>query len=195
MATPWKKNVRNSSKLKVFNMAGDWKQVVERSIGSFNSLGLGVKLESVGEEGQADIVVKLSDNVGTHTFDDRYYGTVTVKAVFDASAAHGKTKALIDPDRNVMVKAAVFLPMKLKDASDAVREIVTVHEFIHAAGLSDDKDHDKGSGVFYSPMEFSNGKLKEWGLGDKAVEMPPIKIGTETVCKLNMLWMDGITCH
>lgn len=193
MATPWKRGVRKAGKITVKNDADNWKPVVESAIKTFNAVGLGVTLESVAGD-DADIVVKLSDGTGKHTFNDRYYGEVPVTAVFDASAVHGKTKTLVDPDKNVIVKAVIFLPKKLKDVTAPIKEAVVVHEFIHAAGLDDNKDHDRTAGIFYSPLEYSSGRLVEWGTGGKAKSMPPIRVGNETSCKLKALWIDSFAC-
>jgi hypothetical protein len=189
MATPWKKNVRSAAKLTATNDGGSWKSVIEDAIRKFNSLGFGVTYESVSSD-KPNVVIKLSDGTGEHTFEDPYYGKATVKAVFDATAVHGKTKTLVDPDKNVIMNAAVFLPNKLRDASRQIKEIVVVHELIHAAGLDDNKDHDKTSGVFYSPLEYSSGKLVEWGTGGKFPPMPPLRVGAETNRKLRSLWVE-----
>ncbi len=143
---------------------------------------------------KANVVIKLSSGTGSHTIEDPYFGKVTVTATFDASAAHGKTKTLVDPDKKVIMNAAVFLPNKLKDATPATKEIVVIHELIHAAGLADNKDHDKTSGVFYSPLEYDSGKLVEWGSGGKFRPMPPVRVGAETLCKLKSLWVENAAC-
>lgn len=193
MATPWKKKVRLAAKLTAKNHGGGWKSVVEGAIKKFNTLGFGVSYESVSSD-KADVVIKLSDGAGKHTFEDPYYGKVTVNVVFNATAAHGKTRTLVDPDKNVIMNAVVFLPNKLRKADPKTKEIVVIHELIHAAGLDDNKDHDKISGVFYSPLEYSSGKLVEWGSGGKFPPMPPVRVGVETKCKLRKLWVENAAC-
>lgn len=193
MATPWKRNVRSSGRILVYNDAGAWSGAVDNAIRTFNGLSLAVTIEKTTEEGSANVVVKLSSgNTGSHTFHDRFYGDIPVTANFDASLAHGKTKTVKDPDRGVLVLAAIFLPSRLQRGSDGVREVVIVHEFIHAAGLDDNGDHDTRDGVFYAQMEMSNGQLKEWGTSNSP--MPPVRIGANTVCRLNSLWSDNVTC-
>jgi hypothetical protein len=193
MATPWKRRVRSAAKLTAMNQGGSWKSVIESAIKRFNTLGFGVSYESVSSDG-ANVVIKLSEGTGAHTFEDPYYGKATVNAVFDATAAHGKTKTLVDPDKNVIMNAAVFLPNKLRNANPKTKEIVVIHELIHAAGLDDNKDHDKTSGVFYSPLEYNSGKLVEWGSGGKFPPMPPVRVGAATKCKLKALWVDNAAC-
>jgi hypothetical protein len=193
MATPWKKKVRSAAKLTAMNAGGGWKSVVEDAIKKFNSLGFGVTYESVSSD-RPDVVIKLSDGIGEHTFEDPYYGEFTVKAVFDATAVHGKTKTVVDPDKKVIMNAAVFLPNKLRNANQKTKEIVVIHELIHAAGLDDNKDHDKTSGVFYSPLEYSSGNLVEWGTGGKFPPMPPVRVGAQTKCKLRSLWVENAAC-
>lgn len=173
----------------MLNSADAWSSAVDNAIRTFNRLSLAVTLETTTDESSANVVVKVSGNVGTHTFHDRFYGDVTVTANFDASLAHGKTKTVRDPDRNVIVMAAIFLPMRLEGATDGIREVVTIHELIHAAGLDDDADHDTREGVFYGQMESSGGTLKEWGTSNAS--MPPVRIGPNTVTRLNALWQDS----
>jgi len=187
MATPWKNNVRSAGRLLVYNDAGAWRGVVDNAITTFNGLSLRVTLESTSDEAAANVVVKLSNgNTGSYTFHDRFYGDVTVTANFDASRAHGKTKIVKDPDRGVVVMAAVFLPQRLQGTSAGVKEIVAIHEFIHAAGMDSDGDHDRTDGVFYAIMEPSGNGLREWGTSNAA--MPPVRLGTSTRSTLDGLW-------
>lgn len=193
MAKPWKSSVRSAGRLLVYNDAGAWSRAVDNAISTFNGFALQVTLETTTEESDANVVVKLTHgNTGSYTYRDRFYGEVPITATFDASRAHGKTKPLVDPDRGIIVFAAVFLPERLDARASAVREVVSVHEFIHAAGMDSDDDHDHREGVFYSPMEVSGATITEWGMGHPP--MPPVRIGPNTVCRVNALWADNVTC-
>ncbi|REJ78015.1 MAG: hypothetical protein DWQ47_16845 [Acidobacteria bacterium] len=193
MANPWKRKVRSSGKLTVWNAAEGWAAIAKEAINTFNTLGFGVKFEFLDGD-KADVVVKASDGTSSHKFKDPYFGEYTVNVTFDAGSVHGRTKTLVEPDKKIIMKAAVFLPNKLTGATAKVKEIVVIHELIHAAGLDDNKDHDKVSGLFYSPLEYGSGKLSEWGLGGKYPPMPPVRIGAATMCNLKSLWVDNAGC-
>ena len=183
MAVKWKPDVKSSGELTVFNDAGVWKAAVETAMKTFNASGFGVKLVAGKDANTSNIEVRLSD--GSSTFD---FYSQTWPVNFDAAAPHGKTLPFVDPDNDVLIKAAVFLPRKLESMSDEVRVFVTVHEFIHAAGLHQNADHDDDSGAFYARFNIVNGKLLEILPNKGAKPMPPIRFGPKTVSKLRNLW-------
>jgi hypothetical protein len=89
--------------------------------------------------------------------------------------------------------AAVFLPGKIKKATDCQKEMIVVHEFIHSAGLNDKDWHDS-AGIMFSPMKEDGGGLIEY-IPDKGVKpMPPIRVGAQTMCKMKMLWAGAKDC-
>lgn len=159
----------------------------------FNRQGFGVELVPVSKDEDSNIIVQLSNGAATYTYKNPDYGEIPASTNFDAAAVHGKTIPFIDPDKNIVLKAAIFLPSKLEKVTADVKEMVVVHEFIHAAGL-DNKDHDTDSGVFYSPMEKFGGKLREWGKGENVKLMPPIRVGPQTLCAVRLLWVKNSKC-
>ncbi|HMQ04224.1 MAG TPA: hypothetical protein PKD26_09950 [Pyrinomonadaceae bacterium] len=191
MPLPWFKRIRKTGQLTVHNRAGDWSAAVNNAINSFNNLGLGVKLVPEKEEKSANIVVKLSN--GNETY--HYYGDVA-KANFDAEKLHGHASTLVDGKRMEIFFAVVFLPGRVKGATIRQKEVITVHEFIHACGLNGllpsggkapNDDHDS-MGIMYPQMMVSGDGLIEY-LHDKGAQpMTPIRVGPQTACKVRMLW-------
>jgi hypothetical protein len=191
MPTPWLKRIRKTGQLTVHNRAGAWATSVDAAVTTFNSLGFGVKLVSEKEEKSANIVVKLSD--GSEVYE--YYGD-TATARFRADELHGQTSTLVDLKKREIFFAVVFLPAKVKKASSKQKEVIVVHELIHACGLNgllaDGKkdpaeDHDS-TGIMFAQMKTDGAGLIEY-LPDKGAKpMPPIRVGARTLCKVRMLW-------
>jgi hypothetical protein len=69
--------------------------------------------------------------------------------------------------------------------------MVVVHEFIHACGLND--WHDT-VGLMFPDMQEQGGGLIEYLPEKGAKPMPPIRLGSKTVCKVKMLWSGGEAC-
>lgn len=189
MAKKWFERIRRSGQLTVFNDAGAWSAVVTTAMQTFNAQGFGVQLVAEQDEIKANVVVKISEGTTKYNF----YGQ-DWPVNFNAAEPHGKTLPFVDPDKDVLVKAAVFLPSKLKNVSNDVKVMVTVHELIHAAGLSSNEDHDTHSGVFYNRFNIVQGKMMEILPNKGALPMPPIRVGPQTTCKLKGLWDGTTTC-
>ncbi len=189
MPNKWRDHIRRSGELKVHNMAGKWAASVNTAMRIFNGLGFGVKLVSSPDLASAQIVVKLSmQNADSHTHKagrDEYVISVS----FDANGVHGKARTLMEQNRqgNEIFFAAVFLPGKRKTV-DKLKEMIIVHEFIHAAGMNEDHD---SSGIMADTMSV---------IGDKFVEikgaapMPPVRVGAKTMCVMRDLWV-GEACE
>lgn len=191
MPIPWLKRIRQTGQLTVHNKAGAWTKEVAAAIVTFNNLGFGLKLVNEAEEKSANIVVKLSN--GSETY--QYYGdSIVVK--FDAAKLHGEARTLVDMKRKEIFFAAIFLPGKVPKVSSKQKEVITIHEFIHAAGLNgmlptgaDAPNDDHASeGIMFSQMKEEGDGLLEY-LADKGAKaMPPIRVSSKTMCDLRMLW-------
>jgi len=196
MPTPWLKRIQEGGQLTVFNKGGTWAHSVGKALATFNSLGFPVKRVSEKEEKKANIVAKVSQ--GPDSYD--YYGnTAKTPSGFTADGLHGATSTLTEVnDRKKtfeIIFAAIFLPGKAQ-ATDGQREAVVVHEFIHACGLdggmpdgrkNKKQDHDS-EGIMYDIMVTSGNGLLE-GTRPKGVKpMPPIRVGGQTRCKIQMIW-------
>lgn len=196
MAIPWERVVKRTGKLRVHNKAGAWSAAVTSAIGTFNSLGFPVQLVDEPNESSAEVVVILSTGADTYP-----HPLMKIKANFDATKFHGKCKTLRDPDKNVIVFAAIFLPGKVQNITARQKEVVVVHELIHAAGLngtradgSDDPNDDHDSaGIMFPQMKEVNGGLLEY-LPDKGAQpMTPIRVGAQTRTKINAVWATAST--
>lgn len=136
MGIKWANHVRRTGELRVFNKATAWAGPVAKAIGAFNDLSLGVKLVPETEIAKANIVVILSNGPDKYDFKDPWFeGTAKTRADFKADKLHGHCSTLKDPKKNEIVFAVVFLPGKIK-ATNEQKQVVVVHEFIHACGLN-----------------------------------------------------------
>jgi hypothetical protein len=191
MATPWLKRIRKTGQLTVYNKATAWKVAVDAAISSFNNLSFGVQLVAEKEENAANIVLMLAQGPQQY----KYYGdTAKTLPDFKADALHGQASTLTDVKKNEIFFAAVFLPGKVKKATDGQKLVIVVHELIHACGLNDQKkDHDS-AGIMFAQMKEADGGLIEY-LPEKGVKpMPPIRVGSQTLCKMALLWSGAEAC-
>jgi hypothetical protein len=188
LPTPWLKRIRKTGQLTVFNKATAWADSVGIAIMSFNNLSLGVQLVAEKEEKSANIVLILASGPQQY----KYYGDIAkTSADFKADRLHGETSALIDEKRDEIFFAAVFLPGKVQKPSKGQKEVIVVHELIHASGMV--SEHDS-VGIMFATMKEANGGLIEY-LPDKGAKpMPPIRVGSQTLCKMRMLWSGANAC-
>ncbi|MBK8510335.1 MAG: hypothetical protein IPL51_17325 [Candidatus Competibacteraceae bacterium] len=192
-ATPWIKRIRETKQLKVFNKAKSWATPVGTAIKSFNNLSLGVTLVSEKEEKSANVVLVLGESSAPeYKYHDAYYGEVNVKTKpdFKPDRLHGRAKPLMDADSNEIFFAVIFLPGKLKKATVGQKEVIVVHELIHACGFD---EHDS-TGIMFSTMMEQNGGLIEYFHEKDDKPMPPIRVGSQTRCKVKLLW-SGEACQ
>lgn len=189
MPTPWLKRIRKTKQLSVFNKASTWAVPVNAAIKSFNNLSLGVEVIPAEEEKTANVVLILATRVGQQY---SYSGTTAqTSPAFKADKLHGQASTFRDDKLNEIFFAAIFLPGKLKKATNSQKEMVVVHELIHACGL--DEWHDD-VGLMYPQMEEKEGGLIEYLHEKDTKPMPPIRLGPQTVCKVKMLWSGVETC-
>jgi len=191
MAIPWERVVKRSGKLRVHNKAGAWSAAVTSAITTFNTLGFPVQLVNEPNESSAEIVVMLSNGSSTYS-----HPLAEIKVTFEAEKLHGKAKTLWDPDKKEIRFAAVFLPGKVMNLTARQKEVITVHEFIHAAGLNGIKadgskdpndDHDS-QGIMFPSMQLVNGGVLEYMPDKGAQPMTPIRVGAQTRTKINAVW-------
>jgi predicted Zn-dependent protease len=186
MAVPWLKHIRNSGQLKVYNKASSWSGSVESAIRSFNKLSFGVTLVAVAEEKKANVVLVLATGPTQYS----YYGaTAKTDSDFKAERLHGQASSFNDPDKNERLFSAIFLPGKIGKATEKQKEVVVVHEFIHACGMD---GHDT-AGIMFSAMTEEDGGLIEAIKTEGAKPMPPIRVGSKTLSTMQKLWPGGGT--
>lgn len=196
MPTPWFRRVRRAGKLGVFNKAGAWKAIVDKALVTFNSLGFPVQLVATTDEKNAEIVVKLS--IGPDS-EPHWGQTTETGPEFDPKLLHGRTSTITEHDerrnRHEISFAGIFLPGRA-DATNGQKEVIVVHEFIHACGLngglpdgSQDphQDHDS-EGIMYDIMIPGGDGLIEGNKPDGVKSMPPIRVGGKTQCRIQMIW-------
>jgi hypothetical protein len=197
MPTSWYKRVKNSGKLTVFNKSGAWAGAVDKARATFNGLGFPVTLDSTSDEKNANVVVKLSNGPDSQT---SWGNTASTNSDFDPKTLHGQTITITEihegrTKRIEVVFAAIFLPGKV-EATAEQKEVIVVHEFIHACGLdggkpdgskSKSQDHDS-EGIMYDIMVPMGKGLIEGSKPDGVKEMPPIRVGGHTLCKIKSIW-------
>jgi hypothetical protein len=123
-----------------------------------------------------------------------YYGdTAETQQDFVADRLHGQTSTFADQrEPKEIFFAVIFLPGKLAKATKSQKEMVVVHELIHACGLNE--WHDTVGLMFADMQEQGNGLL-EYSPEKGAKPMPPIRLGSKTVCKVKMLWSGEGACQ
>ena len=196
MPTAWKKGIKDSGQLLYFNQGGAWSADIDQAAVTFNSLGLGVKFTATKEKSKANVVIKLSMGADSETFDGSVLQT---SPSFDASSLHGFTRTLAELNEQTkvigMIFAATFLPGKAKATANQ-KNVVIVHEMIHASGLdggkpdgskAPDQDHDT-EGVFAPIMNTTADGLIEATAPAGTKPMPPIRVGSKTTAKMKMIW-------
>jgi hypothetical protein len=182
MPTPWLKRIRETGQLTVFNKGGMWADSVNAAIKTFNTLPFeNIELVAEKDEKSANVVVILA-NGPTQYKRDGY--TTQPGPKFKADQFTGDTRTLIDTRLNAIFFAAIFLPGKLPKPAKGQKEVMIVHELIHACGVP---EHE-GTGIMYDTMVPSNGGLKEGG-GEQAEAMPPIRVGSLTLSRVESVWM------
>lgn len=188
MPTPWLKRIASTGQLTVFNKAGAWTDSVNQAIASFNNLAFGVTLVAEKKESAANIVVLLA--TGPQQY--KYFGdTIKTTEDFTVERLHGETHTLADRKLDVIFFAAVFLPGKNKKPAKGKKEVIIVHEFIHACGVPEHETTSTG-GIMYDIMAETADGLKEATPDGK--EMPPIRVGPQTLCRMQMLWSGAKAC-
>ena len=198
MPRQWFRHAQKSGHLTVFNKGGAWSHEVETARTTFNSLGFPVTLDKADDEKNANIVVKLAMGPDSQ----KSWGkTASTRTDFDPKVLHGSTATLVEehdkPKKTFeVIFAAIFLPGKVQ-ATSKQKEVIVVHEYIHACGLNggrpdgsnDDigQDHDD-NGIFVAQVKKDGDGLIEYMPDKGAVAMPPIRIGGHTRCKIQSIW-------
>lgn len=142
-------------------------------------------------EKEANIVIILASGADQYN----YYGDlVTTKVDFKSDKLHGSTNSLVDKKRTEIFFSAIFLPGNAKDVTDKQKEVVVIHEFIHACGMASlnknsSEDHDS-EGIMFDSMAKEGDGLIEFLHEKDTKPMPPIRCGTKTVGVMQWLW-DG----
>ncbi|HZZ81887.1 MAG TPA: hypothetical protein VFE62_25525 [Gemmataceae bacterium] len=205
MPTPWLKSIKEGKKLAVFNSASSWAVPIKAAVNTFNGLKFGVTLALVDDEKKANIVLRVATGPDTYDWpgNSAYEGTtVKTRTDFTPSRLHGQTTTIKDPSINEIMFAVTFLPGNIVNATDRQKEVVVVHEFIHACGLDGGRgagkqdpgqDHDI-VGIMVAQMTQDGTGLIEI-LPDKGAKpMTPIRVGGQTLCLMQMLWAGGKEC-
>jgi hypothetical protein len=184
MPKPWPKRIRDTGQLTVFNNAGVWADSVDAAMKTFNSLPFNVQLVAEEKETSANIVVLLATGPLTYSHDGT---TVQTDAKFKFDELHGQTSLLQSSRSHEMLFAVTFLPGKVPDATHGQKEVIIVHEFIHASGGMGNDEHDS-NGVFFGYMQAVDGGMLEYLHDEGAKPMPPIRVGSRTLIKMQTMW-------
>ena len=158
MPAQWLRRIRRTGQLTFFNKASGWTVPIEAAVKSFNTLSLGVQFVAERTEKAANVVLVLANGPGVKY---KYYGdTAETEQDFVGDRLHGQTATLADSkEPKEIFFAVIFLPGKLAKATKSQKEMVVVHEFIHACGLND--WHDT-VGLMFPDMQEQSGGLLEY---------------------------------
>ena len=185
MATPWLKRIRLTGELLVFNKAGAWSADVDKAIKTFNSLGLGCKMTPTKDENSAHVVIILAKGKKNQVYSINHYGDVaTSNQNFQSDQLDGQTATLKDDKRKELFFAGIFLPGNYPKPTADQKEMIVVHELIHAAGMN---EHDS-YGIMFSHMIADGKGILEYLHDEGAKSMPPIRLGGMTKCKVQLAW-------
>jgi hypothetical protein len=183
--------MREKNQLTVHNMGGSWSAAVDAGIKTFNNLGFGVKLVPEKERRSAQIVIKLSN--GSETF---VQSGDSIIVNFPADKMHGRATTLAHPRLKEIYFAGVFLPGKVQNVTPKQKEVIVVHELIHACGLDggmpgggqDPKMDHELVGIMSAQMVPSGDGLLELLPEKGAKPMTPIRVGAQTMRLMQTLW-------
>jgi len=202
MPTKWNRGVRETGQLKIYNKAGGWSAAVDAAIGSFNNLGLGVQLVTERDETAANVVVVVANSAAENYPHGTYLATIPPNK-FKPEELHGfawTRASSTRSNRPVEIDfAVVFLPGRVANPTPKQKEVIVVHELIHASGLNGglpngsdapNKDHDS-EGIMYPQMAVAGDGLIEYLHEKDTSPMSPIRVGVKTRCAMRMLWSDA----
>jgi hypothetical protein len=177
---------------------GGWATVLRDAVTTFNDLmsknGVKVALADAKDERNAQIIVEAVAEQASFN-----YGGASYSKAFAGDGLHGLTVPVAEADTRLIDRMFVFVPAtpridpknkKSREVGPEVRRFILVHEFIHAAGLSND-EHTLED-VFCYPGELVQGnnaasdKLQPWGGLGKP--MPPYTIIAKTITNLQKAW-------
>jgi len=196
MPTPWKKGIKDTGQLLYFNQGGAWSTDIDQAAATFNGLGFPVKFSATKEKSKANVVIKLSMGPDSETFDGSVLST---SPNFDATTLHGFTKTLAELNEREKTVSMIFVVTFLRGKAKATakqKNLVIVHEMIHASGLdggkpdgskASDQDHDS-EGVFAAIMNTTADGLIEATAPAGTKPMPPIRVGAQTSAKMKLIW-------
>lgn len=198
MSVPWKSSVKSTGKLRVFNSAGAWSADVDKAVAKFKTLGFPVELVPESNEKSANVVVRLASGPDSYQFDSPDFDSIKLKtaADFRPDAPHGSTVPVFPEQYGEILFAVIFLPGMLTQPSAGLKEVVIIHELIHAAGMvSKEKDKQKNKkeshdndGIMYDIMTTAGGGLIEGTMPKGKKPMPPIRIGSKTRSEIKSAW-------
>jgi len=180
MAIPWFKRFREAKELPYFNKATTWKQPIEAAITTFNGLKFGVKLVPAKEEKDALVAFVLANGPTKHPFPG---GVAETKPDFKPDGLHGMASLQVDR-RGTVYYCAVFLPGLVTKTTKQQKEMVVIHEIIHACGMD---EHDS-EGIMYDKFRNDGTGVIELEYRAGVKGMPPVRVGAMTASIMEKLW-------
>lgn len=170
MATPWEDNIKNTRQLTVFPTAllsrSIWGPIFKAAIVEFNQLAvtkkLGVSLVETATppDPDGDGGANIQCDIGNGTAKFKVLGeeksvpfsgsgihgmTQTVKRVFGKNPARMFKCFIFVPANPTIVPPSVKGPARPRVVGDGVKLFVFVHEFVHAAGSLENREHSTES--------------------------------------------------
>ena len=214
MPIAWTAKKVEDKKLLLFNDAGSWAGDVTNALPVFKSLCLSLEYEETTDRKHADVVIKTATAAGEKIDDSRTGGEATTPKGWTGNFPHGHTtttKSIRGKLREV-VFAGIFLPGAVPDLNGQRRQVIIIHELLHASGLDGtlpdgtdkgDQDHDSEGIMYPSMREGEDGYIE----GDAVLKghesksrqaknrvvkpMPPIRIGTKTRRRMSQIWSEA----
>jgi len=181
MANLWFKRFREAKELP-YNMdkATAWKASITAAINTFNGLGFGVQLVPTIEGKTTLVKFVLASGPAKEPFPG---GVAETTPKFKPDKMHGQAAVHLD-SRNVIDFAVIFLPGKVEKITKEQKEMIIVHEIIHACGMD---EHDT-EGIMYDVFRDSGTGVIELVAPEGAKSMPPVRLGAMTLSIMEKLW-------
>jgi hypothetical protein len=212
MPIAWIAEKVKAKKLLLYNDAGSWAADVTKALPVFKSLCFGVEFEETTDRKHADVVIKTATKPGERIDDNRTGGEATTPKGWLPDHPHGRTtttKYIIGKTRAVNF-AGIFLPALVPDLNEQRKQVIIIHELIHASGLDGtlpdgtdkgDMDHDT-EGIMAPTMRDGGDGYVEEGAVLKGFEskkaklkvvkaMPPIRVGIKTRRRMASIWSEA----
>lgn len=181
MANFWFKRFREAKELPyVMDKATAWKASILAAVSSFNGLGFGVQLVPATEDKSPLVKFVLANGPAKEPFPG---GVAETGPKFKPEKMHGQAAVHLD-SRDVIDFAVIFLPGKVQKITKEQKEMIIVHEIIHACGMD---EHDT-EGIMYDVFRDSGTGVIELVSPAGTKGMPPIRVGATTTSIMEKLW-------
>ena len=223
----WLDPIKKKRKLEIYFHASlgtnGWAKVFEQAITEFNTLSKNHQLGVTMVQGKVQKKAQVEVHAAKGNVQFEYMPYITKRTIrFDGKSVHGLCKPLLTTVNDKakveqwrVMRAFIYVPAaptgdrngKPSVVGDGVKLVIAVHEFLHACGLVDDKEHTVDDVFCWPRLHMGNkpseDKLSALGekykfkglpgepdrVGHRDRNMPPIVLQKTTANKIRKLWV------